>query len=111
MTQASNTGRHGQEKADLVDNSLSPHGGVLVERVAPPGTSGDRAGLGSLPRLPVRDQIAGECAEKYGFGSPFVGEKYLANRTPVMSMPRLEVTPELNPELTGEGSGCTCSDK
>ncbi len=78
-----------------------------MERVAPLGTGDDRAGLGSLPRLAVRDQIAGECAEKYGFGSPSVGEKYLADRTPVMSMPRLELTPE----LTGECTGCTCSDK
>ena len=78
-----------------------------MERVAPPGNSGDRAELGSLPRLPVRDRIAGECAEEYGFGSPFVGEKYLANRTPVMSMPKVE----LNLDLTGEVSGCTCSDK
>lgn len=48
-------------------------------------------------------EVVRECAEKYGFGSPFVGEKYLANRTPVMSMPKLELTPEL--------IGCTCSDK
>ena len=52
-------------------------------------------------------EVVRDCAEKYGFGSPFVGEKYLANRTPVMSMPKLE----LNPELVGECAGCTCSDK
>ncbi len=48
-------------------------------------------------------EVVRECAEKYGFGSPFVGEKYLAERTPVMSMPRLE--------LTEQCTGCTCSDK
>ena len=56
-------------------------------------------------------EVVRDCAEKYGFGSPFVGEKYLANRTPVMSMPKLELSGELCGDHTGDGSGCTCSDK
>jgi sulfate adenylyltransferase len=28
-----------------------------------------------------------ECAEKYGFGSPFVTDTYLEKRTPVFTMP------------------------
>ena len=69
-----------------MDNSLSPHGGVLVERVAPPG-SGGRAPSPSLPSsgLPgapgtgkgpvaVRDQVARECVNiTYGFFSPLEG--------------------------------------
>ncbi len=31
-------------------------------------------------------EVVKECADKYGFGSPFVTEEYLQNRTPVMSM-------------------------
>ena len=42
-------------------------------------------------------EVVRECADKYGFGSPFVGEQYLDNRTPVMTMPTIE------------GNGCTCS--
>jgi sulfate adenylyltransferase len=42
-------------------------------------------------------EIVRECAIQYGFGSAFVGEKYLKDRTPVMSMPVLECT------------DCTCS--
>jgi sulfate adenylyltransferase len=30
-----------------------------------------------------------ECAEKYGFGSPFVTDEYLKNRTPVFTIPPL----------------------
>ena len=30
--------------------------------------------------------VVRECADQYGFGSPFVGDEYLADRTPVMSM-------------------------
>jgi sulfate adenylyltransferase len=42
-------------------------------------------------------EVVRECADQYGFGSPFVGEKYLKDRTPVISMPALECT------------DCTCS--
>ena len=63
----------------MVDNSLSPHGGVLVERVSPPGEAADL--IHGLPRLAVRDQIAHECVDiAYGFFSPlegFMGEKDL----------------------------------
>jgi sulfate adenylyltransferase len=31
-----------------------------------------------------------ECAEKYGFGSPFVTEEYLQKRTPVFTVEPLE---------------------
>ena len=44
-------------------------------------------------------EIVRECADQYGFGSPFVAEHYLENRTPVMSMPVLECT----------ACTCTCS--
>ena len=57
----------------MVDNSLSPHGGVLVERVAPP-SAGDLDSLVHLPRIAVRDQIARECVNiAYGFFSPLDG--------------------------------------
>ena len=57
----------------MVDNSLSPHGGVLVERVSPlQGTQGQR--ILTLPRVAVRDQIARECVNiAYGFFSPLQG--------------------------------------
>ncbi|MDP7200472.1 MAG: sulfate adenylyltransferase [Dehalococcoidia bacterium] len=35
-------------------------------------------------------EVVRECAEGFGFGSPFVTEEYLQNRTPVMSMPHLD---------------------
>jgi sulfate adenylyltransferase len=35
-------------------------------------------------------QVVRECAERYGFGSPFVTDKYLAERTPVLSMPAMD---------------------
>lgn len=58
--------------ADNVDNTLSPHGGRLVERVASPGDAG--AMIRGLPRLAVRDQIAHECVNiAYGFFSPLEG--------------------------------------
>jgi sulfate adenylyltransferase len=41
-------------------------------------------------------EVVRECADKYGFGSPFVEDNYLDNRTPVMSMPVLDIA-------------CTCS--
>ena len=57
----------------MVDNSLSPHGGVLIERVAPPDAAG-RAALSPMPRIAVRDQIAREGVNlAYGFFSPLEG--------------------------------------
>ena len=57
----------------MVDNSLSPHGGVLVERVAPL-EPGSLDAIAHLPRIPVRDQIARECVNiAYGFFSPLEG--------------------------------------
>ena len=85
---------HQEQKQDLA--------GTLIRSIIQGGVEPAPTTLRSEVLEVVRD-----CAEKYGFGSPFVGEKYLANRTPVMSMPKLE----LNPELVGECTGCTCSDK
>jgi sulfate adenylyltransferase len=60
-------------RKQLVDNSLSPHGGVLIERVAPL-RAGDLDRLARFPRIPVRDQIARECVNiAYGFFSPLEG--------------------------------------
>ena len=54
-----------------VDNSLSPHGGALVERVQPLSYAGAIAGL---PAIAVREQIAHECVNiAYGFFSPLTG--------------------------------------
>ena len=56
----------------MVDNSLSPHGGVLVDRVAPQPVSG--ASLHGLKSVAIRDQIARECVSiAYGFFSPIEG--------------------------------------
>ena len=56
-----------------VDNSLSPHGGVLVERVAPL-TGGPQDPTLRLPEIAVRDQLARECVNiAYGFFSPLEG--------------------------------------
>ncbi len=44
------------------------------------------------PRLIFRPEVFDlvlECAEKYGFGSPFVDEEYLKKRTPVFVIPPL----------------------
>ncbi len=44
------------------------------------------------PRLIFRPEVFDlvmECAEKYGFGSPFVTDEYLEKRTPVFSIPPL----------------------
>ncbi len=44
------------------------------------------------PRLIFRPEVFDlvmECAEKYGFGSPFVTDEYLAKRTPVFTIPPL----------------------
>ena len=57
----------------MVDNSRSPHGGVLIERVAPLDADG-RDRIAHLPRIAVRDQIARECVNlTYGFFSPLEG--------------------------------------
>ena len=54
-----------------VDNSLSPHGGALIERVSPLSFASDVAGL---PAIEVREQIAHECVNlAYGFFSPLTG--------------------------------------
>ena len=54
-----------------VDNSLSPHGGALIERVIPLSSASDVAGL---PAIEVREQIAHECVNlAYGFFSPLTG--------------------------------------
>ena len=54
-----------------VDNSLSPHGGVLVQRVQP---RPDGDALARLPAIEVREQIAHECVNiAYGFFSPLTG--------------------------------------
>ena len=56
----------------MVDNTLSPHGGVLVERVASPDEAARM--IHGLKRLPVREQIARECVNiAYGFFSPLDG--------------------------------------
>lgn len=56
----------------MVDNSLSPHGGVLVERIADPREAQEM--VWGLPVLPVREQIARECVNiAYGFFSPLEG--------------------------------------
>ncbi|MFQ5861246.1 MAG: sulfate adenylyltransferase, partial [Dehalococcoidia bacterium] len=41
-----------------------------------------------IMRPPVFDVVM-ECADQYGFGSPFVTEKYLRHRRPVVSMPAM----------------------
>lgn len=56
----------------MVDNALSPHGGVLIERVAAPEEA--KSLVAGLPTLSVRDQIARECVNiAYGFFSPLEG--------------------------------------
>src|SRR5712691_10483675 len=60
----------------LVDNSLSPHGGRLIECVATPQEIKEQwpSGLTAMPSLVVRDQIARECVNiAYGFFSPLEG--------------------------------------
>ena len=59
-----------------MDNSLSPHGGILIERVAPlqDADAGRRHDTLRRPRIAVRDQIARECVNlAYGFFSPLEG--------------------------------------
>ena len=54
-----------------VDNSLSPHGGRLIQRVIPLRSAEDVSGL---PTIAVREQIAHECVNlAYGFFSPLTG--------------------------------------
>ena len=56
----------------MVDNTLSPHGGSIVERVVPHQVG--KAPLQALPRVSVRGQIARECVSIcYGFFSPLEG--------------------------------------
>ena len=60
-------------KQAAVDNSLSPHGGVLVERLAFL-RDGRQDQVLMLPRIEVRDQLARECVNiAYGFFSPLSG--------------------------------------
>ena len=60
-------------KQSSVDNSLSPHGGVLVERVQPLRDGGQENVLNYV-KIPVRDQLARECVNiAYGFFSPLQG--------------------------------------
>ena len=55
------------------NNSLSPHGGALVERVRPL-TASTAATVAGLPAIPIRDQMATECVNiAYGFFSPLTG--------------------------------------
>ncbi|MCI0830212.1 MAG: sulfate adenylyltransferase, partial [Chloroflexi bacterium] len=55
-----------------IDNTLSPHGGELIERIASPSEAPHIAA--GLPRLPVRDSIAREVINlAYGFFSPLDG--------------------------------------
>ncbi len=62
----------------MVDNALSPHGGVLIERVASPEEA--RLLCAGLPKLAVREQVARECVNfAYGFFSPLKGFMGLAD--------------------------------
>ncbi len=55
-----------------VDNTLSPHGGNRVERIASPDDA--RHVAMGLPQLPVSDRIAREVINlSYGFFSPLDG--------------------------------------
>ena len=54
-----------------IDNSLSPHGGALVERVQPLRDVSEVAGR---PAIAVREQVAHECVNiAYGFFAPLTG--------------------------------------
>ncbi len=76
---------HGDQKQDLA--------GTLIRRIIQGGEEPAPTTLRAEVLAVVR-----ECADKYGFGSPFVEERYLENRTPVMSMPELE-------------DACTCTSR
>ena len=55
-----------------IDNTLSPPGGELIERIAAPADAPHL--VAGLPRLPVRDSIAREVINlAYGFFSPLDG--------------------------------------
>ncbi len=57
----------------MVDNTLSPHGGKIVERVVPSRAVGAER-IRGLKAIPVRGQIATECISiAYGFFSPLEG--------------------------------------
>ena len=100
-----------------VDNTLSPHGGTLVEHVAGPEEARDAIGRATAT-VPVRCQIATECLSlAYGFFSPLRGfmtqadvdgvakDMRLANGY-VWSVPILfDLSPEQVADLgVGEGS-------
>ena len=70
---------HREQKQDLA--------GTLIRRIIQGGEEPAPTTL----RAEVRDVVR-ECADKYGFGSPFVEQHYLENRTPVMSMPVMDCT-------------------
>ena len=56
----------------MADNSLSPHGGQLVERVIEPAQARER--IRGLTQVPIRSQLARECVDiAYGFFSPLEG--------------------------------------
>ena len=56
----------------MADNSLSPHGGELIERLLTVEEAARR--IEGLVRVPTRDQIAKECINiAYGFFSPIQG--------------------------------------
>lgn len=56
----------------MVDNSLSPHGGKIVERVMEPGEAREK--IQGLKAISIRGQIARECVSiAYGFFSPLEG--------------------------------------
>ncbi len=56
----------------MVDNTLSPHGGALVERISSPEKA--RELISKLPGIDVRDQLAREIVNiAYGFFSPLEG--------------------------------------
>lgn len=56
----------------MADNSLSPHGGKIVERVMEPEKAREK--IQGLAAMPIGDQIARECTSiAYGFFSPLEG--------------------------------------
>ena len=56
----------------MADNSLSPHGGKIVERVLEPAAARDK--IRGLTQVPIRPQLARECLGiAYGFFSPLEG--------------------------------------
>lgn len=72
----------------MIDNTLSPHGGQLIERVMPPEEAAER--IGGLKAIPVRGQIASECIGlAYGFFSPLEGFMLRADLDAVVKELRL----------------------